>query len=183
MASPMTSTTPSQDEPDRRASEARLADYRPALTAFVSRRLPNSADVEDLVQEALARFMATADSSHIREPQAYLFRIARNLVTDYHRHLGRPATAPADLDTGWSEPAVAPDQEERRHHQDLQRAFEAALQELPPRCREVFILNRFDELPTWAIALRLRITPRMVQKHMANALTHLYARLGDHRER
>lgn len=162
--------------------EETLASWRAALTAFLARRLPDRADVEDLAQEALAKLVLTARQRDIREPQAYLFQIARNLVADQHRQRTRPGETLEPLDL-WEEPGVEPEQEQRHHHLDLQRQFEAALDELPSRCREVFILSRFDELQTWSIALRLKITPRMVQKHMAKAMAHLYARLGAYMER
>ena len=157
-----------------------LAAYRGALTAFLARRLRDRSDVEDVVQEALTKLVLAARVRAIREPQAYLFQIARNLVADHHRR-----TAPDDLFEPlalWDEVPVQPEQENDRHQVDLQRLFEAALDELPPRCREVFVLSWFDEQHTWSIALRLKITPRMVQKHMAKALAHLHARLGDHVE-
>ncbi|QKR98369.1 sigma-70 family RNA polymerase sigma factor [Sphingomonas sp. CL5.1] len=157
-----------------------LATYRGALTAFLARRLRDRGEVEDVVQEALTKLVLATRVRAIREPQAYLFQIARNLVAD---HLRRRAPdgllEPLAL---WDEVPIQPEQENDRHRADLQRLFEAALDELPPRCREVFVLSWFDEQHSWSIALRLKITPRMVQKHLAKALAHLHARLGDYVE-
>ncbi|RYY27608.1 MAG: sigma-70 family RNA polymerase sigma factor [Sphingomonadales bacterium] len=161
--------------------DATLATYRAALMAFLARRVSSRAEVEDLVQEALARLIFTASARDLREPQAYLFRIAGNLVTDLHRHRRARGGEPVALEE-WHAPPVAPRQEERRHREDLQRLFEAALDELGPRCRQVFVLHKFDELSSWSIALKLKITPRMVQKHLAHAAAHLYDRLASHME-
>jgi RNA polymerase sigma factor (sigma-70 family) len=158
--------------------DATLAAYRAALVAFVSRRVPDRAEVDDLVQDALARLVMSAERHELREPQAYLFRIAANLVADYYsrnRRIGR--TIPLEEHHA---PIVRPEQEDGRHGDDLQRLFEAALDELGPKCRAAFVLHRFEEVPNWAIALRMKITPRMVQKHIVTATTHLYARLSQH---
>jgi RNA polymerase sigma-70 factor (ECF subfamily) len=155
-----------------------LEAYRAALRAFVSRRISDQHEVDDLVQEACTRLIARSQEQVLEEPRAYLFRIAANLITDRHRRAA-PMTALIDDQL----PPVRAVQEDGRRVADLQAALEAALDELGPRCRMVFILRRFDERSTGEIARELRISPRMVQKHLTHAVTHLYARLGHLTER
>ncbi len=162
-------------EPD--GSEG-LEAYRAALRAFVSRRIADPYEVDDLVQEACTRLIARSQEQTLEEPRAYLFRIAANLIADRHRRAA-PMTALADDVL----PPVRAAQEDGRRVADLQAALEAALDELGPRCRMVFILRRFDERSTSEIARELRISPRMVQKHLTHAVAHLYARLGHLMER
>ncbi len=147
--------------------------YRAALRAFVARRVDNAAEVEDLVQEACTRLVASARERTVEEPQAYLFRIAANLIADRHRRVLPVVPLGPEI-----QPPVRPVQEDRRRVADLQAALEAALDELSPRCREVFIMRRFDERGTGEIARELRISPRMVQKHLTHAVAHLYDRLA-----
>lgn len=155
-----------------------LEAYRAALRAFVSRRVPDPHEVDDLVQEACTRLIARSRDQTLDEPRAYLFRIAANLIADRHRH-AQPMTVLAEDHL----PAVPAAQEDRRRAADLQAALEAALDELGPKCRTVFILRRFDERSTGEIARELRISPRMVQKHLTHAVAHLYERLGPLMER
>ena len=152
--------------------------YRAALRAFVARRVVNPTEVEDLVQEACTRLIARARTQTLDEPQAYLFRIAANLIADRHRRT--ISTAPL-LDE--HDMPVRPAQEDGRRVADLQAALEAALDELGSRCRAVFVMRRFDERSTGEIARELGISSRMVQKHLTHAATHLYARLGHLMER
>lgn len=152
---------------------ARLASLRAALHAFVSRRVSNPDEVQDLVQEACARLIQSCQERQVDEPQAYLFRIAANLITDHHRRLKNLQHA-----TDADEPMARAEQEDGKRYVDLREALEAALGELPPRCRQIFIMRRFDEMSTTSVAFKLRITPRMVQKHLGRALEHLYDRLG-----
>ena len=151
----------------------RLASYRAALHAFVSRRVADPEEVQDLVQEACTRLLQSYRERQVDEPQAYLFRIASNLIVDRHR---RTRLAQIDVDT--DELPTRAEQEDGPRLVDLQEALAAALDELPPRCRQIFVMRRFDEMSTTMIAIKLRITPRMVQKHLGRALAHLYERLG-----
>ena len=154
-----------------------LGAYRAALRAFVARRIADPHEAEDLVQEACARLIATAQQRSLEEPQAYLFRIAANLIADR----GRRGLVVVPL-TDEMHPSIAPRQEERRRVVDLQQALEAALAELSPRARTIFVMRRFDEMGTGDIARAMGISPRMVQKHLTHAVSHLYARLGHLRE-
>ncbi|MCT8002248.1 RNA polymerase sigma factor [Sphingomonas sanguinis] len=154
-----------------------LGAYRAALRAFVARRIGDPHEAEDLVQEACARLIATARQRSLNEPQAYLFRIAANLIADRGRR--GPAVLPL---TEELHPSIAPRQEERRRVVDLQQALDAALAELSPRARTIFVMRRFDEMSTGDIARSLGISPRMVQKHLTHAVSHLYDRLAYLRE-
>lgn len=51
------------------------------------------------------------------------------------------------------------------------------MQQLPPRCRQVFIMRRFGGLHQEEIARRLGISRNMVEKHMRLALERLRAAL------
>ncbi|MEX2453900.1 MAG: sigma-70 family RNA polymerase sigma factor [Rhodospirillaceae bacterium] len=52
-----------------------------------------------------------------------------------------------------------------------------AVDELPPRCREVFLLSRLDGLSNGEIAQRLGISRNMVEKHIIKAMVHCRRRL------
>ncbi|MFP4166278.1 MAG: sigma-70 family RNA polymerase sigma factor [Opitutales bacterium] len=54
-----------------------------------------------------------------------------------------------------------------------------AIRELPERCREAFVLHRFEGLRHRDIAKRLGISQSTVEKHIAAALVHLRHELQD----
>lgn len=74
--------------------------------------------------------------------------------------------------------ATGPEQEQARRVSDLKHAYEMALGELSPRCREVFLLRRHDAIDTNGVAAHFGISTRMVQKYMARATAHLEERLS-----
>ena len=72
-------------EQDRQISEV-IAEERSRLRSFIRRRVPNEADVEDLLQEV---FYELVEAHRLLVPIDYvtgwLFRIARNRITDLFR--------------------------------------------------------------------------------------------------
>lgn len=153
----------------------RIRQYERALRSFFARRCARG-DLDDLVQEALARLLAAQERREVAYPAAYLFRIASNLLADRGRRTGETVVDISDYQEAVAAP---PDQEHGRRLADLQMQLESALAELPLRCREVFVMRRFRDLTTPEIARVLGISHRMVQKHLSRAMTHIYLRLND----
>src|SRR5271163_1632565 len=72
-------------EQDRQISEV-IAEEQPRLRSFIRRRVPNESDVEDLLQEV---FYELVEAHRLLKPIDYvtgwLFRVARNRITDLFR--------------------------------------------------------------------------------------------------
>lgn len=171
------STTPASS-PDGSIDAAMLRQYEGALRDFFGRRVRSREEVDDLVQEAFARLIASGNERDVQYPIAYLFRIASNLIHDHGRRRAR-RPGEQDLDSVGDELAVPPQQEDRRHLEDLRKRLDSVLASLSPKCRDVFIMRRFKNMTTPEIAGALGITHRMVQKHMARAMTSIYLELGE----
>ena len=58
-------------------------------------------------------------------------------------------------------------------YQELEREIQRITDSLPQRCREVFILSRFQGMKNREIAERLRISVKTVENHMTAALGQL----------
>jgi RNA polymerase sigma-70 factor (ECF subfamily) len=54
----------------------------------------------------------------------------------------------------------------------------AALDELSPQCRRVFVMHKLEGLSHPEISARVGISRSTVEKHMGSALKHLIKRLG-----
>src|SRR5579864_9156577 len=72
-------------EQDRQIAEV-VAEEGSRLRNFIRKRVPNEADVEDLLQEVFAELV---ESTRLLKPIDYvtgwLFRVARNRITDFFR--------------------------------------------------------------------------------------------------
>jgi len=151
------------------------------LERFFDRRrpwLPDGDDPLDFVHEAFVRLAKWMSTNPVRQPGPYLQRIARNLLVDRARKArtrGVSDYVPLADDLPL---LVPPDQAHRLEEEDLMDAYRRALDELPARTREAFLLHRVDELTYKEIGERLEISIPTVQYHVARALAHLDAALG-----
>ena len=150
------------------------------LYRFFLVRLGSAEEAEDAAQESFTRMMVRHNNANgLESPRSYLFRIARNLATDLIRTRGTRSkyTALVDIE---AQASLAQSPEDAADLRERQSRVQKALIELPPRCREVFILHRFENLTYRQIAARLEISPRTVEHHISNAIFHLKKKL--HRE-
>jgi RNA polymerase sigma-70 factor (ECF subfamily) len=132
----------------------------------------------DLAQESYARVLAAQQAGRpVQDPRALLYRTARNLVIDRHRRAGvRGETGEAGA---LDDPDLAPDDLAGPQSQEPDAilasrqglaAVAATIDRLPPRCREAFILYKFDGLSYAEIAGRMGISPRTVEMQLQIAM-------------
>lgn len=151
------------------------------LLRFLRRSGVSEDTAADLVQDAFLRLASInpATGGAIGNPRAYLFRISRNLSIDHIRSLttqnryvqsGLPADEIAEI-----RPSAETEVDFKQRINRLERAIET----LPERQREVFLLHKYEELSHAEIAERLGVSKSMVEKHMMKALAHLRDSLGD----
>ena len=166
--------------PHRRVAELNLiaARYYDRLVRFLKRRSSSTEDAADLAQDVFARLSAV-DLAQVREPGSFLFTTALNLLRDRARSAqARHAalTIPAE-DAQLICPA--PHAENVLDGEQRLQSLEAALRELSPKCRAVFVLFHFDDLSQREIADRLRISVSMVEKYVKQAMNHCQRRLDE----
>ncbi|WP_162912896.1 RNA polymerase sigma factor [Rhodospirillaceae bacterium SYSU D60014] len=150
-----------------------FAEHQDALTRLLTRRLGSVALVEDLIQETWLRAANCKGTAALVNPQAYLFRIASNLALDHLRHVGQriEVRASEEAVAAVSDPAPSPEAA-AVHRSELDRLLRI-VGGLSPRCREVFILHKFEGLPYNEVAQRLGISRNTVMVHMVKALAAL----------
>jgi RNA polymerase sigma-70 factor (ECF subfamily) len=147
---------------------SRLADYACSLLA--------SADAaEDAVQDV---FVAVWDGRE-RLPEGgrlvgYLYRSVRNRALNQIR---ARRTAARWLAAVEPDPAISPEAELVLEDRELEQAYRAALEEVSPRGREVFLLSRDHGLSYPQIAELLGISVKTVETLMGRVLRALRARL------
>jgi RNA polymerase sigma factor (sigma-70 family) len=140
--------------------------HEPALRAYLQRRFPRGVEVDDLVQESYLRLLQARQTTRIDSAKAYLFTTARNLALAIFR---RPKIfAPIELTESLASRIVeeGPDVVEQVSTQQETALLLDAIDALPGRCREVFILRKLRGLPQKAIAARLGLSEQTVQVHI-----------------
>lgn len=151
--------------------------FRSPLMAFFVRRLHNHSDAEDLTQEVLMRVTERSASIDKRGPDAYVFQVAANLLRDRNRRLKvRTAyqTGLGMLDAARVEELEPGRVIAARHSLTV---VLRALNELPERTRNIFILFRLESMRQKDIASMLGLSVRTVEQHVIRASVHLRERL------
>jgi RNA polymerase sigma-70 factor (ECF subfamily) len=153
--------------------------YRSSLVRYFLLHLGGGEDAEDLAQEVFVRFAQQKSAQPIANVEAFLFRIAANLLRDrFRRNKTHHVQAHFPIDECVSEQlGEAPSEEHVYEEQERLRAFLQALEELPPKCRAAFLLQRYEGMSYSAVAQHLGISVSAVEKHMMKALLHFDARL------
>jgi RNA polymerase sigma factor (sigma-70 family) len=106
------------------------------LLRYVHRLTGDAHTAEDIAQESLLRFVALGDTRAVRNPRAWLFRVATNLVRDLARRHDTVRRKPLPVD---ADAPVRPDQELARN--EAIRSVRAALARISPRDRELLMMR------------------------------------------
>ena len=153
--------------------------YAPLATAVV--RIVRDRDVaEDLVQDVLARVWHNRASIELTTSwRAYLHRAALNAALRHQQRAARSVAFDKAVGVTVPEPATPfHDTLADMHHRETSAAVTAALAHLPPECRRVFELSRFEEMSYREIAEALTISPKTVENQMGKALRILRQQLS-----
>jgi RNA polymerase sigma-70 factor (ECF subfamily) len=164
--------------PERTALEALVRATRPGLRRLAARYLGRS-DAEDAVQEACVRLLCAG--SPVRHGRRFLKVATTTAALDHLRRARHRSPACLGLvgldlsqagEAGPEQAAVAAQEA---------RDLATALDELPGRCRDALLLSRIEGISHLAIAARLGVSPKTVERDIARALRHCVERV-DRRE-
>ncbi|MEW5250194.1 RNA polymerase sigma factor [Microbulbifer sp. 2201CG32-9] len=155
--------------------EQLFADHGQAVVRFVTRIVRNSEDAEDIAQHAYLRLQRLSSEKELDNPRAYLYQIANNLAVDQLRrgklHMEYVSQQlPAEGETV---------DESHAHHQSPERVLAArqqlqsihdAMDSLPVKCRQAFLLHRVRGFSYTEIAQEMNVSVSSVEKYILQAL-------------
>ena len=165
---------------DAAALEALLKRHAPDVTRIAHRLLGPSADLEDVVQEALFQVARALPRFEQRSKlSTWLYRVVANVVRMHLRHkAARPAlelTEPSQIE---QRVAVSATPEQRAQQSDDVRALYACLDTLSEKKRSVLVLHDLEGLAAAEIAEVLEIPLLTVRTRLFYARKELYAALA-----
>lgn len=145
-----------------------------ALRRYLQRHLRPGMDLEDSLQEAFLLAFKAEQREEISNPRAFLFTVARNVALGELRRAGASPIDPHESAERLLEiNENAESSVDSSTIVDSQRKLIVllkAIQSLPPRCREAFLLRRVDGLSFKSIAENMAISPSAAEKHVALGL-------------
>lgn len=166
----------SADERSRRIAELFEAHNR-ALMRFLTCRLKSAQDAKEVAQEAYVRMLQLDALGGVSYLRAFLFKTASNIAADRLKSAARRGRIDR-LEFFWRsdvapspEPGVAAEQE--------LATILRIVEELPPKCRYAFIMNRFHGREFAEIARLMGLSERMVRLYVERALVFCRERLSE----
>ncbi|MFI4967345.1 MAG: RNA polymerase sigma factor [Gammaproteobacteria bacterium] len=178
---------PQAEERSRRLTDD-MARESPRLRNFIRRRIADEADVEDILQEVFSElFEAYRLLQPIEQVGAWLFRVAKNRITDRYRkrrteaRAGSPTTQDEDETPDLMDllPSEEAGPEAAYLRSALLEELDEALEELPKEQQSVFIAHELEGRSFKDIAAEtgVGVNTLLARKHYA--VKHLRRRLQD----
>ena len=169
-------------EQDQRISEA-IEREEPRLRNFIRKRVPVEGDVEDILQDV---FFELVEAYRLMKPVeqvgAWLFRVARNRITDFFRKkkpepLGDAVTDGEAFPLEDLLPTAEAGPEAEYARRVLLEELEAALDELPEEQRDVFIAHEIQGRSFKDLAAETGVSVNTLLSRKHYAVLRLRARL------
>lgn len=170
---------------DQQISEA-IEREKPRLRNFIRKRVADESDAEDVLQEVFYELVeAYRMMKPVEQVTAWLFRVARNRITDLFRSKKRELSSnPAGETVGeedllWEDLLPSPDAgpESAYARSVLLEEMDAALDELPKEQREVFIGHELLGYSFKELAERTGVSVNTLLSRKHYAVLHLRERL------
>ncbi len=150
--------------------------YYASLCLFARKYANDMDSAEEIVQDFFYTYWKNRQSIKIRGSlQAYIYQSVKNraLKAIEHKQVRqRYATNMKQQLEEQFEPEAR-----TLEASEMERAIEQTLNQLPERCRQIFILSRFEGLKYQEIAQKLTISIKTVEANMGKALQHFRANL------
>lgn len=166
---------------DERALELVFRAHYPVMVAVV-RRIVFAPDVaEELVQDVFFKLWTKRENlAEIDALKTYLYRAARNTALNHLRRL-KLEQAHEEREAAKGEPTTVESTDDSATASELTEAVHAAINRLPTRCREIFLMSREGGLTYGEIAAELGISIKTVETQMGRALKALRLSLSQFR--
>lgn len=145
-----------------------MYNFRP-LCLYALHYVGDTDMAEDIVQECFASLWEKIQQgAPVRNRRAYLYMAVRNRCLDQLRRKGVPAESLRPYDSY----GIIDDDEAEARSQTEARLW-TAIDSLPEKCREIFILNKRDGLKYEEIAQELNLSVNTVRNQVSKALRML----------
>jgi len=168
-------------EGDHAAFQTLYHRYKMRLAGNLLRILKSPEWVEEVLQDLFMRLWTHREQIDPERPiKAYLFRVAENLVRDMFRRAARDQRMQQHLLRAIGE--VYTHVEEQLMSQELKEELRIAIELLPPKRKEVYVLCKLEAKSYEEVSQLLQISPGTVNDHIKKANAFLRQYLAQHSE-
>ncbi|MVM38820.1 RNA polymerase sigma-70 factor [Spirosoma sp. HMF3257] len=167
------------EENPQRGCELLFRRYHQALCSHAVRFVYSKETAEDLVSDVFCKFWKTKAYERVTSSyRYYLFQSVRNEAYNYLRLEFQELD---DIETAETKEGVfsqRPDQIVQ--FEEVLHRVEEMVESLPPQCRKVFLLSRFEGKKYQDIATELGLSIKTIEAHIGKALSTVRKGLKDH---
>lgn len=160
-----------------------VKDYGNRLFGFIRGRVNSDEDAEDILQDVWYQVSTLVDLDSINSISGWLFRVARNKLTDrYRRQKSVSVNITDDVEeSGWLNALASLDDspESRQFREIFWEELIDALDELPESQRQVFVMNELEDMTLQEIADKTQENLKTIISRKGYAVKHLRKRLAD----
>jgi len=148
--------------------------YYDPIRKFLYYKCGDMDQSEDLCQDVFMKLWDKRDDVKSETVKSYLYTIANNMLLNKIRH--------EKVKMSFVEQHKDQQEEESPEYQLEEKEFKAKLDlvigDMPEKQREVFLMNRIEEMTYQEIAARLELSVKAIEKRMHGALNHVRQHLG-----
>lgn len=150
--------------------------YYSGLVIYADQIIKNIEISEDIVQSVFMKLWETRETIEIRSFRSYFMQCVKNRCIDHLRSL----QVKQRFDNRIPEVDHLVMEEDLWTKNELTELLEKAVEDLAPRCREIFWMSRYENLKIAEIAEKLGISKRTVETQISKALKILRVKLVDY---
>lgn len=150
--------------------------YYSGLVVYADQIIKNTTISEDIVQSVFMKLWESRETIDIRSFRSYFIQCVKNRCID---HL-RSQQVKNKFDNRVPESDHLVMDEDLWTKTELSELIEQSVESLPPRCREIFRMSRYENLKIAEIADQLKISKRTVETQISKALKILRVKLIDY---
>jgi RNA polymerase sigma-70 factor (family 1) len=149
--------------------------YQSLIHSYLHDLTRDNHAAEDLTHDIFSKLWSQQSLLHtMQNPEAYLFRMARNEGISYLRHQKIIKRSAAHIHNHTTEELTL----NMVHSRELERALQLAIQQLTPHQKRIYILSKLQGWKRQKIAQTLGISPSTVKELLRRAIHEVRKRVG-----
>jgi RNA polymerase sigma-70 factor, ECF subfamily len=124
-------------------------DFSHTLKQFITRRVPNPADAEDILQDVFQKIHRSLDTLKADSKlHAWIYQITRNAIIDYYRQQKMVVELPETLEEENAEPEA----------NNIMACLKPMVESLPEKYRQALVMTEFEGVSQKALAESLGLS-------------------------
>ncbi len=164
---------------DEKNFEILFKTYFVPLSAYARKFIHDIDTVKEIVHDVFIRLWEKRDTIDTNKSiKSYLYTSVHNRCLNYIRD--NKKFDKENIDMANISANTNKEETDKLVEAELESKIKNAIDSLPERCKEIFVLNRFDELKYKEVAVKLNISVKTVEAQMSKALKILKEKLAEY---